>query len=885
MNEAGALLPTTEAVRALGAQLLTPELLLFPVRHHSPACAWQLRRWLAEVRPSAVLVEGPRSFNPLIPMLVHPEARMPLAVYTYAVFKPRGEQPARRRAAYYPFCEHSPELVALQAAQALGVPARFIDLDHAEQCLIEEGESGAGPQDRSGGEVGEGGEGGEGPESPEAPDPPASEDTQAAPPSLLDESHYRRSRYLQALATRLGCRHHEELWEHLFEAPATTRTLQQHLVDMAAYCHLARLDCSEDELRADGTLAREAEMAWHIQQALAQRTPGSGPVLAVVGGFHAVALPALLQGGGFQRPALARRPVAEEAAALIRYSQDRLDHLNGYAAGMTSPAWQQRLWEQLLRHDKAGLPPGPRVRQELALTLLFDIALELRTRHGLALPMPALAAAYEHTLRLATLRQRPAPVRDDVLDAVTSCFIKGDADADGALVLAVARRLLTGQAMGRVPPGASTPPLVRDFDQRARRQRLKIDDAEPRRAVLDLYRRADHRITSRLFHGLNLLGVPLAHRSAGPDFVNGLGLDRLQEHWHYTHTAATEAALVEASLYGTTVPLAVSARFAEKLQRFENGAEPRHAQAAAALLAQACVLGLHDHVPKICRTLAAVVADDAKFESVAMAAGALGLLLESREPLEARGIEALPALLQAAYERALYLGRGLSGGPGGLVGPAAEAGGGGTGASSSGGPGAGADQGPAQREVVAGLLRLRELLASEAGARLDAPLFWALVGSLQAGHDAAFVRGAAAGLAYGAGQLAEPALATLVQGHLQGLAQPHEAVAFLRGLLHTAREAAWQQPALLQVLDTLLSAWPDADFVANLPELRLAFAEMTPKETDRIAQAVAGLHGAAELGRLLRYDISAEQVQAHLATSQQLLEVLQGDGLAPWVAA
>jgi hypothetical protein len=109
---------------------------------------------------------------------------------------------------------------------------------------------------------------------------------------------------------------------------------------------------------------------------------------------------------------------------------------------MTSPAWQQQLWERMLRHDKAGLQAGARVRQELALTMLFDIAMELRTRHGLPLPMPALGAAYEQALRLASLRQRSAPVRDDVLDAVTSCFVKGDADADGALVLAVARRML-----------------------------------------------------------------------------------------------------------------------------------------------------------------------------------------------------------------------------------------------------------------------------------------------------------------------------------------------------------------------------------------------------------------------------------------------------------
>lgn len=815
------MLPCSDAMRELGARLIGPELVLFPVRHHSPACAWQLRRWLAGTRPAAVLVEGPRSFDRLIPTLVHGEARMPLAIYTYAVFKSRGEEPVRRRAAYYPFCDHSPELVALRAAHEMGIPSNFIDLDHAEQCMVEaEGDDGY----------------------------------DDAAQSLLDEGHFRRSRYLGALASRLGCRDHEELWEHLFEAPASARTLLEHVTDMAAYCHLARVECSDDELRADGTLAREAEMAWHIRQALDRREPGDGPVLAVVGGFHAVALPGVLQGGGRERPSLSRSVVSDEAAALIRYSQDRLDRLNGYASGMTSPAWQQQLWERLLHHGKVGQAAAARVRHELALTVLFDIAGELRAR-GLPLPMPALSAAFRQALHLAALRGRPAPVREDVLDAVTSCFIKGDADADGALVLAVARRTLCGQAMGKVPPGASTPPLVRDFEYRARRQRLKIDDSSPRRIVLDLYRRPEHRVTSRLFHGLGLLGVPLAQRSAGPDFVNGHGLDRLQEHWSYSHSVATEAALVEASIYGNTVPLAVSARFGERLDRFESGAEPRDARAAAALLAQACVLGLHDHVPKVCGVLAAFIGADALFESVAGAAGALGLLWESREPLEARAIAQLPALLNAAYERAIYLGRGLRGASGDGL------------------------------ELVTGLSRLRELLVSEAGTRLDASLYWALIAELQAGNESALVRGAAAGLAYSAGHLSEVALGVALEGHLDGSIAPREAVSYLRGLLQTAREAAWQQPALLTVLDRLLKDWGEETFVACLPELRLAFAEMTPKETDRIAQAVAALHGEVDLGRLVRHDVSAEQVQANLDASRQLIDVLAADGLGDWVGA
>ena len=220
--------------RRLAASLITRELIVLPVRHHSPACAWHVRKAIAEAQPSVVLVEGPRSFTELLPFLAHTEARMPLAIYTYAVQRgPEGEDD--RRAAYYPFCDYSPELVAIREAAARQIPARFIDLDFAEQCQVE----------------------------------PASEDDESR--SLLDERHFARSRYLHALAESLGCRDHEELWEHLFEVSSGTIPFEEHVARVTAYCHLARVECTDAELQADGTLQREAEMAWHIRAALASR--------------------------------------------------------------------------------------------------------------------------------------------------------------------------------------------------------------------------------------------------------------------------------------------------------------------------------------------------------------------------------------------------------------------------------------------------------------------------------------------------------------------------------------------------------------------------------------------------------------------------------------
>jgi hypothetical protein len=185
-------------------------------------------------------------------------------------------------------------------------------------------------------------------------------------------------------------------------------------------------------------------------------------------------------------------------------------------------------------------------------------------------------------------------------------------------------------------------------------------------------------------------------------------------------------------------------------------------------------------------------------------------------------------------------------------------------------------------DIMHALARLRELLLSKAGTGLDATLFWEMARELATSHDVPLIRGAATGLLYSAGEIDAATLTQKLQGHFIGASDPKESVAFLRGLLHSARDAAWQLPELLRALDELLEGWPGEQFVALLPELRLAFAAMTPKETDRIAEAVAQLHGAESLGPLVNYDVGEQQLAANLALSRTLQEVLDADGLGGW---
>ena len=97
---------------------LTGRVVLFPVRHHSPACARRVGELMRRVKPAAVLIEGPSDFNARFAELYLPH-HLPIAIYSYVRLADQ-----RRRGAYHPFCVYSPEWQALAVAKELGAVAR-----------------------------------------------------------------------------------------------------------------------------------------------------------------------------------------------------------------------------------------------------------------------------------------------------------------------------------------------------------------------------------------------------------------------------------------------------------------------------------------------------------------------------------------------------------------------------------------------------------------------------------------------------------------------------------------------------------------------------------------------------------------------------------------
>src|SRR6266705_2162810 len=94
---------------------------IFGVRHLSPAAAWHLRQLLTRVRPKLVLIEGSDDADELIPHIVSPKSKLPIAILAYTADAPV-------RTFVYPLATYSPEYQALVWCRENKATARFMDL-------------------------------------------------------------------------------------------------------------------------------------------------------------------------------------------------------------------------------------------------------------------------------------------------------------------------------------------------------------------------------------------------------------------------------------------------------------------------------------------------------------------------------------------------------------------------------------------------------------------------------------------------------------------------------------------------------------------------------------------------------------------------------------
>ena len=837
MRTAGAATPVPPRLRrALGAQRAWGEagVHLAPIRHHSPACALALRALLEQVSPAVVLIEGPAEYTGLLPALQDPDTVPPVAVLSLA----------DRTASYYPLAEFSPEWIALRWAGEHGAEAAFIDRSPGadDDCRDES---------RDDSHDGHG----------------------AAARTLQAEYHLARSAALDALAARLGCRDHDEVWEQLFEDRGTAdiRAWRDFFADTLAWSGLARLDAEREVLDSDGTHAREAVMAAALRERLPRATGGGrdgGPIVVVTGAFHALALLDALD----NTPEAAWLPPADPRPGgeswLIRYDFSRLDSLRGYGAGMSSPGLWRRAWRARTgAHADPGVPAGPR---GFATAVVLDVVNALR---GLGEPLGTAQAraTVEQALGLAALRGRAWPGRTDLLDALTSCLVKDDTGLSGNLGAAVAT-VFAASDLGRVPAGTASPPLVAEVRERLRALRFRLDDTVERRVALDTARRPRHRERRELLARLRFAEVGFARQVGGADLVAGPGLGRFVEEWVYAWTPVVEAALVRAAQEAPTLDVLVRTRLAERLDG------ERRAVALAELLAELAVMGLDEEAVGVCDVLETAVSDVSDLAELVEVLHRLASLVEGTGRLRLeRASRAAPRLRSMLRRGTAEIARLVAE----LVGMADD---------------------EAARAVDA-LIAVRDLLVRFAVAdgavhAADAADAADAAGDVGPGREAVLreidvlrraratapvLVGCATGIASSTGSLSRREVAGAIVARLSPEADRTGVADFLVGLMRTSPDVVLHDPDILRAVTRTLSGLGESGFLAVLPDLRRAFTALRPTETHRLAERIAALTGVDAA----RIDVVRNASPADAALGwrieQDLVASLVRDGLEQWV--
>ncbi|MCI9187277.1 MAG: hypothetical protein HFF34_09325 [Oscillospiraceae bacterium] len=614
--------------------------------------------------------------------------------------------------------------------------------------------------------------------------------------SYQDEGRFSHGEFLERLCERTGLRSYSEFWEKYFEVNGLTMDTADFVHQMHTYCTLARETTPPQELEEDGTLAREAHMA----QAISAACQTHSRVLVVTGGFHTWGLLHPVE----VPPPSEQFPDGTEQVYPMVYSMEAADALSGYASGMPAPGFYHRVWEKLHGEE------ADQAYSQSVLELLAAAGRKLRHK-GEALSVADETCALDMARGLARLRGKAQPGLYELQDGVLSAFVKGETTAAACLPLEVLRSLTTGDQVGVLPDDALIPPLASDFQAQCTRLGLSLKTAQRQQSTLSIFSSPKHREVSRFFHRTVFLDCGFATLSKGPDLVNQKNRSLIRELWVWRWSGSVMAALVDQSVSGGTVEEACTLLLERKMAQTSLVGD------GAKLLVSGFLMGLEDRNGTLHTKLRELAAGDGDFFSLARACAHLNTLLEMGRLYQQTDSYDYAGLLDQCFGRVLTL----------L-------------------PSMAAVKDAQFIDCLSLTTQLYQLSGRPAFASRRAGLLSALTRMLADPDLHPGLHGGILGLLYGDDPAWREEIEAACGGYLRGTRERMlQSAAFLRGLFSTARDLVLVSREFLPALDHLLSRLDEEDFLALLPELRLAFRYFTPMEAARIARKAAGLHGVA----------------------------------------
>ena len=543
-------------------KIIKENIKFFPVRHHSPACAFHLKKIIEEFKPETILIEGPSDANFLMEYMIDENTIAPFCIYSSYIDKSK-----EKCRSYYPFLDYSPEFVAIKKSHELKINCSFIDMPFAS--IIENSEN----------------------------------NKNKKPISIYDKDNnkFNVNDYTSRLTKKAGLRSFAELWERDFEINGILKNSEDFIKNVFALGYYMRLIENEDI----ETKNREYFMAKNIKECIDKKIDR---ILVITGSFHVNGIIDKLKDfenieRAFNK--LKNYNIQNSSNYLIPYSFEEADQRKGYIAGIEYPAFYNNIWKKLNENLIEN------AYTETVKSFIVKAAGINRDYYNVNIP--DCINAYYMAINLAKLRGKNNAGVYELIDAVKSAFVKGEISLENTGNIELMMKLLSGIANGKVSSKSIVPPVVLDFRNLCKTHRIRIDKTETTESTLDIIKDKNHFEKSKFFHKMRFLDIGFCKLIKGPDYIEKTDKNLAREIWKYKYNSQVEALLIDKSVYGTSVEELCLNFIKEKLKSRLNGEE------ISKLIIESTVMGLYNFLIDNYNEIENIILSDNDFVSLCKA--------------------------------------------------------------------------------------------------------------------------------------------------------------------------------------------------------------------------------------------------------------------------
>jgi pheromone shutdown protein TraB len=551
------------------------------IRHHGVGSARNVVEMLERLTPDLIFVEGPPELDAVTKWVGEKDLKPPVSILCYDVDSPQ-------RASFYPFAEFSPEWQAMLFAKKNNVPVRMMDLPmsiswaqqdekrrsettgnvgkttnskqkntknavYTEESLLELKIDHASlygrinspvidvstsinsgriysPENRANSSF---------PlhhsslQSNDLLITPIDEDAEIELPIARDPIGY--------FAKIAGYDDSEMWWEHHFEQRHIANTAEAHFEAVMLMMSTLREHDVKSALDEENVW-REAYMAQQIRQAQREMYDN---IVVVCGAWHAPALLDLDKTEAAHAKIIKKmpKPKIKVGTTWIPWTNDRLSMSSGYGAGIVSPGWYGHVWKK------------PKDKGELWLTKVAQLfrqkKMDISTAH--------VIEAYRLAEAVSSLRGLGRIGLLELNEATQTVMCMGD----GILLELVKKELIVGHGIGKVPDALPKLPLQADFEEKARKLKLK-QTADFNDTDLDLRKELDLN-RSIFLHRLTILGINWGKES----MISSKAKGTFKESWRLQWKPEMLVDLIEKGIWGNSIDEATTKFLLDKAAKTE----------------------------------------------------------------------------------------------------------------------------------------------------------------------------------------------------------------------------------------------------------------------------------------------------------------------------